>query len=78
MRNYNEVKKAKEILKNNGYYIDNLWQLVDVQDKFKNCSDKLAYQILDEVLQNNYIMCEIQETICLIGEDEHKLKFIND
>jgi hypothetical protein len=78
MRNYDEVKKAKKILKNNGFYIGNLWMLEDVQNKFKNCSNKLAYEILDDVLQNDYIICEIQEAICQIGSDEYKLKFIND
>jgi hypothetical protein len=68
----------KQYLKANGYYVDNLWQISDITDRFKDCSDDLAYQILDEVMQSEYIITMIQETLCEHAVEEYKLKFKND
>ena len=58
------MEDSRKILKDNGYYVDNLWTTLDITDRFKDCSDDLAYQILDEVLQSEYIITIIQETLC--------------
>ena len=72
------MKNSRKILKDNGYYVDNLWTTLDITDRFKDCSDKLAYQILDEVLQSEYIITIIQETLCERAVEDYNLKFKND
>jgi len=72
------MEDSRKILKDNGYYVDNLWTTLDITDRFKDCSDDLAYQILDEVLQSEYIMSIIQETLCEHAVEDYNLKFKND
>lgn len=66
-----EIQQAKELLKNNGYYINDLWHILDVKDSphsedpYFNCSDSQAYEIL-----NNVFKCKhLQELI------ENKIRF---
>ena len=74
-----EINNAcKKHLKEGGYYTDNLWHINDIRDRFKDCSDDLAYQILDEVMQGEYIITVIQETLCEHAVEEYKLKFKNN
>ena len=69
---------AKEYLKEKGYYMDNLWTTRDVTDRFRDCSDEEAYEILDSVLQSEYIITMINETICEHAVEIHELKFKDD
>lgn len=48
---YKSVEYARQLLKDNGYYVENLWHIDDVKSK-KECSDDEAYDILDNALQN--------------------------
>ena len=56
-----EIQQAKQSLKNNGYFIDNLWHIDDVKDganseeEYFDCSDNLAYQILSDAIEQDYI-----------------------
>ena len=72
------MKNSRKILKDNGYYVDNLWTTLDITDRFKDCSDVLAYKILDEVLKSEYIITTIQETLCEHAVENYNLKFKND
>ena len=56
------IEKAKEILRANGYYTENLWNINDVKNQFK-CTDEAAQSILNESLTNDYIMTIINEEI---------------
>ena len=60
--NYDEFNQACKILKNNGFYTGNLWQIEDVKIKF-NCDNETAYDILHSVLNNDYLISEIQQII---------------
>lgn len=51
----NKVEKAKKTLRNAGYFVDNLWTINDVQDKFE-CDDETAQSILYDVLTSEYIV----------------------
>ena len=62
MENKITIKEAKQILKNNGYYVDNLWNVIDVMERHKVTEDE-AYDILDESLQSEYIINTIFEQI---------------
>lgn len=73
-----EIDNAcKNHLKDNGYFVDNLWHLDDVRNKF-DCTDDQAYKVLSRVLESDYIMGSIHEAICQVAQDEFNLKFKND
>lgn len=65
----NKIKEAKQILKDAGYYTDNLWSVEDVQDIF-DCSDKEAQDVLDYALTNEGTMHHIWTAIRIAGEDK--------
>lgn len=69
--------KNREALNSKGYFVDNLWHLNDVSDRF-NCTDDEAYEVLSKVLESDYIMSSIHEAICQVAQDEFNLKFRND
>ena len=62
------VDDAKEVLKNNGYFVDNLWHTYDVTSLYK-CTDKDAYRVLEMALTNEYTMSQIWDAIELIAND---------
>jgi|TARA_R110000803_G_C11921275_1_gene314357 hypothetical protein len=57
--NEKKMDKAKDTLKDNGYYCDNLWHVDDVKQNYPKCSTKEALEVLDDVMTSDYI----QETI---------------
>jgi hypothetical protein len=65
----NEIEKAKAILREAGYFVDNLWTVLDVQDRYK-CDNDTAQEILYESLTNEYIVEKIYSTITDICEEE--------
>lgn len=52
------IKQAKQVLRDNGYYVGNLWSVQDVIDNY-NCTDDEAQEVLDGALQNNATMEQI-------------------
>ena len=56
------IHNAKEVLREAGYFVDNLWSIIDVQDKFK-CDDDTAQDILEEALTNKWITKQINRNI---------------
>ena len=56
------TEQAKELLKKNGYYIDNLWHVDDVQQKCY-CTEEEAQEILDMSLTNEGTLEHINDTI---------------
>jgi len=58
----NTIEQAKQVLKDAGYFVDNLWHINDVRDKFK-CDDRMAAEVLSSVLTGHYIMESINEQI---------------
>jgi hypothetical protein len=58
------IESAKQFLKDNGYYTENLWHTNDVTINYV-CDAQEAYNILDEVLNSDRIKSEINETIDL-------------
>jgi len=67
-----EINNAKELLRKEGYYIDNLWRVWDVQERY-DCEDNDAYEVLDKAVSSEYIQERIFELINDIAED-FKLK----
>ena len=58
---------AKKELEAYGYYTENLWSVEDVKNKF-TCSDDEAQEVLDGVMQSDYIMEQINVAIQEEGE----------
>lgn len=64
-----EIEKAKQLLKDNGYFVDNLWHVEDVKSRFK-CDDETAQSILKDALENDATMEQIWLAIDIAGESE--------
>jgi len=62
------VEQAKKALRNKGYFVDNLWQIEDVQSRF-NCTDQEAQEVLEQALTNDSTMEQIWFAIDFHGED---------
>jgi hypothetical protein len=62
-------EQAKEVLREKGYYVGNLWSVDDVKAKFK-CTDEEAQDVLDGALQNEATMAQIWYAIDVHGEYE--------
>ena len=63
-----KIQQAKAILREAGYFVDNLWTLDDVQSRYE-CDDKTAQEILDYVLTNESLVEDIFELIRLEAEE---------
>lgn len=63
-----KIQQAKAILREAGYFVDNLWTLDDVQSRYE-CDDKTAQEILDYVLTNERLVEDIFELIHLEAEE---------
>ena len=51
-----------DVLRDCGYYVDNLWHISDVT-RLKSMSDEEAYGILEDALTNEWIVEKIFDTI---------------
>ena len=72
-----QIELAKDVLRDAGYYVDNLWQVDDVRRKFKNVDNETCQEVLDIALTDDWLTENIWETICVVGT-EVGLTFIND
>ena len=52
------TEQAKEVLRNAGYYVDNLWSIQDVDND--SLTDNEKQSVLNMALTNEHIMGEIQ------------------
>ena len=70
------TQELKDELTRRGYYTENLWHIDDVKGRFEATNDQ-AQDVLDEVLQGEWIIGQIFESIDDCA-DEYKLKEINE
>lgn len=68
----NKIKEAKQVLKEAGYFTDNLWHIQDVQINHK-VNDEEAYEILGLALTSDYITQEVFSMINDIRVDRYYL-----
>lgn len=54
------IANAKLVLKQAGYFVDNLWHVDDIKDRFE-CDDNTAQSILYDSLTSEYIVEKIFE-----------------
>lgn len=63
-----EIENAREILKREGYFVNNLWHIDDVKTFYK-CNDEQAMEVLDHVLNgNDYISFAIWDIIDIVAK----------
>lgn len=62
------VAEAKEVLRQNGYFTDNLWSINDVQSNWK-CDEDTAQEVLYKALTNNWIVEQIFSAIGNVADD---------
>ena len=77
MSKFREIQKAKEVLKANGYFVDNLWSVEDVKSKFE-CNDEQAQYVLFKSLTNEATMEQIWFSIGEFGRIDSLVEIIND
>jgi hypothetical protein len=58
-----EVENAKKVLRDHGYFVDNLWHIQDVQVNYMKASDEDAQKILNMALTNEATMEQISLAI---------------
>lgn len=62
------VQQAFQVLRSDGYYVDNMWHRSDVTEKF-HCTDEQADEILNNALNSDWICERIQESIFSEGDE---------
>ncbi len=55
----NEIEKAKQVLREAGFYVDNLWSIQDVRDDDNELTDEQKMQALDMAFDNEATMEQI-------------------
>lgn len=48
------IQQAKQVLREKGYYVDNLWHVDDVLQTY-DCTTEEAQSVLDAALSSDYI-----------------------
>lgn len=67
------IESAKQFLKDNGYFVDNLWTVHDVKDKYE-CTEEQAQKVLYNALTNETTMEQIQFSIGEFADVENLQK----
>ncbi len=57
------IEEAKQVLRNAGYYVDNLWSIHDVDTEGIDMTDDDRYRILDIVFKTDWVIEQINESI---------------
>jgi hypothetical protein len=63
-----DLKEARKILRDAGYYVDNLWTVEDVTQNYK-CTREQAQEVLDRAMSNEATMNQIWLSIDYACED---------
>ena len=61
------IEQAKQVLRDNGYYVDNLCHIDDITQTY-NCTDEEALEVLDGALNVSYVVENIFENIDLFAK----------
>jgi hypothetical protein len=63
------LAEAKEFLRSEGYFVDNLWHVSDVQNKFE-CDDETAQNILYWALTSPATIEYVNDSIDMVARNE--------
>ena len=64
------IAEAKQVLRDNGYFVDNLWHVNDVQTNFE-CDEETAQNILYWALTSPTTIEEINNEINRVATNEN-------
>ena len=64
------VEKAKAVLRENGFFVDNIWHVDDVKLRYNCDDDEQAQEILNGGLTNDATMEQIWFAIDMKAQDE--------
>ena len=70
-------EKAKAVLREAGYFVDNLWHIDDIKLRYNCDDDEQAQGILDSALTNEATMEQIWFAMDFHGEDNGLTKIDN-
>lgn len=70
------VEQAKEVLRKKGYFVDNLWNVSDVKQRYV-CDEDTAQDILYKSLTNDATMEQIWLSIDIFSEDLNLTKKVS-
>jgi len=76
LETFNEIENAKQVLKEAGYFVDNLWTVHDVKSKYE-CTDEQAQKNLNDVFSGEYLNGEINVAIDIAAEANNLLKRVS-
>jgi len=65
-----QIAKAKEILRREGYFVDNLWHIDDIQYRYNCDDDAQSHEILNTALTNEATMNQIWFSIDMIAQND--------
>jgi hypothetical protein len=64
------LAEAKDFLRNEGYFVDNLWHVSDVQNNFE-CDEQTAQNILYWALTSPTTIEYINDSIDMVARNEN-------
>ena len=67
MTNQKDIDKARQTLKQAGFFVDNLWTIHDVMDKYE-CTEEEAQEVLNKALTNDWVVEQVQFVIGEVAE----------
>lgn len=59
---FDKIQMAIKTLRDEGYFVEHLWHIDDVQERFK-CTDEQAHDVLYNVLRNGMLLVSMYELI---------------
>lgn len=62
-----KVEEARQVLKDAGFQVANLWSLPDVMDNYE-CSEEEAMNLLEETLTNAHVIESIWASMDIIAD----------
>ena len=62
-----KIEEAKQVLRDAGFQVENLWSLPDVMDNY-DCSKEEAMDLLEQTLTNDHVMETIWESMYIIAD----------
>lgn len=71
-----EIEQARAILKQHGYFVDNLWHIEDVKGTYR-ATDAEAYSILEKSLTNPSTIEGVFDSIEIFAEYQGLTKLDN-
>ena len=71
------TEQAKQVLREAGYYVDNLWHINDVMDVFE-CNEQEAQEVLNVALTSGHVMETIHYAVESYASDYYNRKEVTN